>query len=372
MIFITFNALWSLTFFLLFTYIVFVMSLLIYLLPLITKSLFYSNVKTRTHFTFINSYDFIWIISTPLAVLLVPNLLWSSPVLLAWVGHLFFGTLQLKIFYFLAINFLCYLLVFTSTHYFTSTEIFDYTIGIYQLFYWVYWLFAANSLFTVIFLIEILNVVMFFLVVCSTFSSTFFYKNINLNYSHFLSTNPPRNYLQSLLYLFWISLIASLLIFLFLLFLYLTMHTFDWVLVEYIFLYTTLVSSTKDLITLGLTWLVLLVSIFLKCGVAPIYFWKPDFFQGLPLGTLLFYITFVYFNFLLFLTHFTTLYLGELFYYYVFLFWFIILFSVLTLLLIITESYYLKIFLAISSILNSVFIFLLLTTSHTSSGVFIL
>ena len=134
MIFITFNALWSLTFFLLFTYIVFVMSLLIYLLPLITKSLFYSNVKTRTHFTFINSYDFIWIISTPLAVLLVPNLLWSSPVLLAWVGHLFFGTLQLKIFYFLAINFLCYLLVFTSTHYFTSTEIFDYTIGIYQLF----------------------------------------------------------------------------------------------------------------------------------------------------------------------------------------------------------------------------------------------
>jgi hypothetical protein len=200
MVFVTLNALWSFTFFILFTYIIFVTSVLIYLLPLVTKSLFYSNAKVRTHFSLINSYDFMWITFTPLLTLLIPVWLWSSSAVVAWVGHLFFGTFQLKVFYFLFINLVLYLLVFSSTHYFTSTEIFDYTIGVYQLFYWVYWLFAANSLFTVIFLIEILNVVMFFLVVSSTFSSTFFYKNINLNYSHILSVNPPRTYIQSLLY----------------------------------------------------------------------------------------------------------------------------------------------------------------------------
>ena len=372
MIFVTFTSLWSFTFFLTFSYVILVTSLILYVLPLVNKSIFFTNTKTKVYFRFINSFDFFWLTFTPLLMLYLITLIWSSPVLTAWFGHLLFGAFQLKITYFLLFNYLVYLLVFNSVHYFTSPEIFDYVIVLYHVFYWTYWLFSANSLFTVIFIIEVINVLIFFLTVSSTFSSNFFYKNLNFNYSHLLSLNSPYNYLQSLLYLFWISLLASLSLFLFLLLLYLSLHTFDWVLIEYVFSYVLLSSSYKDVVALGLVWFILMFSIFLKCGVAPVYFWKPTFFQGLPLNTLLFYVTFIYFNFLLFITHFTTLYLGELLYYYVSLLWLLILFCILVLIIIITEAYYLKVFLAISSILNSIFVFLLLTTNHTSSFILIL
>jgi len=371
MIFITFSSLWSFTFFFAFSYITFMVSLIIYALPLINKSVFYTNTKKNTYFRFINSFDFFWIVFTPVIVLTLLLLIWSSPSFTVWFGHLVFGSFQYKVFYFLLINFTLYLVILTTTHYFTSTEIYDYVIVIYNLFYWTYWLFAANSIFTVIFIIEIINVLVFLLIVASTFSSAFFYKNLNFNYSHLLALNSPYTYLQSLLYLFWVSLISSLLIFLFLILFYFSLHTFDWLLVEYIFLYSVTLNSPKDLMLLGVVWLVLLFAIFLKCGVAPLYFWKPTFFQGLPLSVLLFYIVFVYFNFLLFLTHFTTLYLGEIFHFYILVFWFMIILCLATLLLIIVESYYLKIFLAISSILNSLFIFLILTTVHTSSVIFL-
>jgi len=371
MLFITFSSLWSVTFFFLFSYVLLLNSLILYVFPLVNKSLFFASTKSKTYFRLTNSFDFFWIMLTPLCIKVIIVLAWVSPPLTVWFGHLVIGGFQLKLFYFLSLLFTLYLLIFTTTHYFTSSEIFDYAIILHHTFYWVYWLFAANSIFTVIFIIEVINILIFLLVVTSTFSSAFFYKNLSYNYGHFLSLNSPYSYLQSLLYLFWISLISSLTIFLFLLFFYLTLNTFDWVLSEYIFIYLLSTNSPKDILSFGLVWLIFLLAVFLKCGVAPVYFWKPTFFQGLPLNTLLFYITFIYFNFLLFTTHFVTLYLGQIFYYYVIVFWLLIMLCLFTLLLIITESYYIKIFLAISSILNSLFIFFILTTVHTSSIIFV-
>jgi len=371
MIFITFSSLWSFTFFFLTSYIILLISVLVYLLPILGKTLFFSNVQVRSHFRFIGTFDFFWISVTPVILILLLAWVWVSPTFTVWFGQLVVGSFQLKLLYFLLFNFFIYLVVFNSTHYFTSTEVFDYVIVLYHLFYWVYFLFLANSVFTVIFIIEVINVLVFLLVTSTTFSSTFFYKSLGLNYSHNLTLNTPHTYIQALLYLFWISLVSSLGIFLFLIFFYFTTLTFDWVLVEYVFLYITSVSSLKDILVFGVVWLVLLISLFLKCGVAPVYFWKPTFFRGLPLTALFFYITFIYFNFLLFITHFITLHLGEVFYYYVFIFWFLLVISLVTLLLILIESYYIKVFLALSSILNSLLVFLLVTGVHTSSLLFI-
>ena len=367
MILVTFTSLWSFALFIIPSYILFVVSLILYILPLTNKSFLYIDTGLKSHFRLINSFDLVWLAVSPLCAWGVILLSWSSPVVIAWFGHLIFGSFQYKLGYFLVLNFLLTLVVFTTTHYLTSTEIFDYLITTYHIVYWTYWLFTANSIFTVIFVIEAVNILIFLLVVTSTFSSSFFYKNLNLNFSHLFILNSPYSYLQSLLYLFWVSLISSLAIFLFILFFFISLQNFDWVITEYIFLYLLTCTSFKNVLTLGVVWLVLLFSIFLKCGVAPVYFWKPTFFQGLPLNLLLFYTTFIYFNLLLFLAHFMTLYLGELFYYYILIFWGLIVLCICTLLLVIVEAYYLKIFLAVSSILNSVFVFLVLTTTHTSS-----
>jgi len=287
MVFVTFSSLWSVTFFFIFSYLLFVNSLVLYAFPLVSKSLFFANTKSKTYFRFTSSFDFFWIALTPLLAKLLIVLVWASPALTVWFGHVIVSGFQLKLFYFLFASFALYLLIFTTTHYFTSSEVFDYFIILYHMFYWVYWIFAANSIFTVIFVIEVINVLIFLLVVTSTFSSAFFYKNLSYNYGHFLSLNSPHSYLQSLLYLFWISLVSSLIIFLFMLFFYLVLSSFDWVLAEYVFSYMLTVNSPKDVLSFGLVWLIFLLAVFLKCGVAPIYFWKPNFFQGLPLNTLL-------------------------------------------------------------------------------------
>jgi hypothetical protein len=129
-------------------------------------------------------------------------------------------------------------------------------------------------------------------------------------------------------------------------------------------------STPRDIYALGLTWCIFLFCIFLKCGLAPLYVWKPTFFKGIPIYTLFFYVTFFYFVLFIFLVHLLTVCFGEIFYYFSSL---TILFTVLGLVVLLTilcESFYLKVFLAMSSILNSLLVMLALAVPHTVDGLF--
>lgn len=148
---------------------------------------------------------------------------------------------------------------------------------------------------------------------------------------------------------------------------YLKLHSLDWFTVEHIFSYLTLTTSYKNLSSVGLVWFVLLLSIFIKSGIAPLYLYKPTFFKGLPFYTLFFYICFFYFAFFLFVINLLNSYFSEIFYFYSIIMTTLVVLGLITLLFIICESYYLKIFLAISSILNSLFVFLALTSLHSQT-----
>lgn len=253
-----------------------------------------------------------------------------------------------------------------TTSYFTSREIYDYFITLYNFFYWVLLLFFANSILTTIFIIEVISAVIFLLIVTSTYSSTYFYRNTNFSFGNLFQNSTPYTFLQSLIFYFWISLISALNLFLFILFLYLKVYTLDWFTLEHIFIYLTHVTSLKDLLSLGCVWLILLLSIFIKSGIAPLYLYKPTFFKGLPFYTLLFYICFFYFSFFLFTIHLLNSYFVEIFYFYASIITLLVISGLITLLFIICDSYYIKIFLAISSILNSLFVFLALTSTHSN------
>ena len=80
-----------------------------------------------------------------------------------------------------------------------------------------------------------------------------------------------------------------------------SLFTFDWYLIENIFIYFINVSSIKEILTFSLIWFIFIFCIFLKCGIAPFFFLKPVFFKGLPIYTLLFYITYFYFFFFIYL-----------------------------------------------------------------------
>ena len=364
MMFLTFSNMWSFSFFFFISYTLLLISLITYLLLIFNSFTKYTVSKSKTYFSFINSFDLFWVILTPVLLLFTLNNMWVGPAISAWFGHIVFTSFQLKVTYLVLTTFTLYLLIFISTTYFTSREIYDYMIVTFHFLYWITLIFYANTIFTVIFIIEVIGALIFLLVITSTFSSTFFYRNLNLNYGHLFQQSTPHTYLQSILYIFWISLISSLNLFVFLLLFYFKMLTLDWYIVEYIFLFFINVNSTKDIFSLGLIWFVLLFSLFVKCGLAPLFIWKPTFFKGLPLYTLFFYITFFYSLFYLFIINFLLSSLSEIFYFYIVFFWVLILIGLFFLLLIICETYYIKAFLAISSILNSLLVFLALATPH--------
>lgn len=257
-----------------------------------------------------------------------------------------------------------------SSTYMSSNEVYDFFITQFSFFYWIIVLFMANTLFTLMFIIEVISTLIFLLVATSIFSTTFFYKNINFDILNFFAGMGPLTFLRSIFYFFWVSLISSLNLFVFLIYMYKFLMTFDWFLVEHIFLYFTTVSTTKSIISFGLVWFFIIFSIFLKCGVAPLYLWKPTFFKGLSLTTLLFYTSFFYFYLFLFLVLFLTTYMHALFYYYTLVTLLLVFAGLLNMLVILLESFYIKTFFALSSILNSLLVLLSLIAPHSIGACF--
>lgn len=367
MLSLTFSIIWSFSFFFTLTYLTLIISLVTYLVPiLVTQQNQISSSSNKTNFSFINGSELLPVFVSPYLVLLVINSAWVGPAVSAWFGHVIITALQLKINYLLIISFFTSLTVLTSTTYFSSREVYDYLNTTFSVFYWMLILFTTNSIFTVIFIIEVLSATLFLLIITSTFSSAYFYRNLNLSFGHLFQQVTPYTYLQSILFFFWISLISSLNLFLFCILFYTKVLTLDWSLIEYLFTYFVSSTSTKDILALGLCWFILIFCLFLKCGLAPFYVWKPTFFKGIPMYTLFFYVTFFYFFLFVYLIHLLTSYFGEVFYFYSLVVSTMTVIGLFMLLFILCESFYIKAFLAMSSILNSLFVFLALSTPHIS------
>jgi hypothetical protein len=230
----------------------------------------------------------------------------------------------------------------------------------------------SNSIFTLVFIIEVISTLIFLLITTSAFSTTFFYKNIDFDVKNFFHNVTPFTFLHSLFFFFWISLISSLNLFIFIIYMYKTLVTLDWFLLEHIFYYLTNISSVKNIFLVGISWFFIMFSIFLKCGIAPLFIWKPTFFKGLSFIALAFYIIFFYFFLFLFLLIFLTNYTHSIFYYFFFINLLLVAIGLLNLFLILCESFYIKTFFAISSILNSLFVMLAIISIHNVDILFVL
>jgi len=372
MFFLTFSNIWSFSFFFVISYIILLISMLIYMLPVISNQLKYSLSKNKSYFSIINSSDAFIVLATPIFIILAVNFAWSSPEISVWFGHATFTSFQGKILNLLGTSFILFLWVLTSTTYLSSKEIYDFIITTFNFFYWIFLLFCSNSIFSTIFLIEVLSTLILLLIVSSTFSSAFFYKNTNFLFGHLFQQSTPFSYIQSILYFFWVSLISSLNLFIFCLFFYIKILTFDWYLIEHLFNYVVSNSSNKELIALASSWYVLVFCLFLKCGIAPLYIWKPTFFKGIPFYTIFMYVCLFYFFLFLFVIHLLTSYFSDVYYFYSVVSLTFVFLGLIMLLFIVCESFYIKSFLAISSLLNSLFVLFAIMTPHLVDTLFIL
>ena len=365
---LTHTSIWGMCFFFLTLYVLLWSTIIFYTTPNIPQ---FVKGSTATY-TYVTGSANLSLLVAPLLVLLFLLLSWSGPTVVAWYGHVIFANWQYRLSYVILVNFFILLVAYSTSLYFSSSDVYDYYIVMFNFFFWVFYLFYVNNIFTFIFFIEIISTLIILLLTTSTFSSSYFYNLRSLSQHSYFQSTTPITFFRSILFFFWISLVGSLNLFVFLTLFYLKVLTFDWFLTESLVFYLLTVGSLKSLFVLLVVWLVLMFCIFLKCGLVPFYFWKPTFFKGMSLHSLFFYIYFFYFNLLLFLTYFLLVYMNELFTLSIAVNLSLLLFGIITVFFILFESYYVKAFLALSSILNTLFLFLGLTSFHVTDIYFLL
>ena len=353
MLFLTYSTLISITVFLFLTYSVFLKTVHLYLLPITYNN---SDQSVKNYFYFINHSSIFSNLLTFIFLIWTVLFLTAGPSTSLWFNHLLFSTFQYKMTLIITASFLLVSKVIYSNLYFSSKEVYDYIITTIFFMYWVIILFYTNSLFSTMFNIEVISTLIFTLHITSVFTTSYQYKSVDISFSYLFQNSNPYSYTKSLLFFYWISLITSLNLFLFLLLIYLTTFTFDWYLLEYIFNYTMNSSSNYNIIMLGCSWFVLLICIFTKCGIAPLFIWKPSFFKGLSFHNIILYITFFYYFLFFYFINLLMSSLSSLLFYYGFILLLFLLVGSLTLISIIFESVYVKNFLVTSSILNSILV----------------
>ena len=263
MFFITFSTLWSFTYFFQFIYIICIFSILLYIIPSVKDIINYNKFKKTNSFDYLTGFDLYWLFLTPLFLFILINLSWSSYSFTAWFGNIIFTSFQYKFFFLIIIFFYFILSVYSTSFYFSSKEVYDYIITCFNFLFWIIFIFSSNTIFTFIFFIEILSTLITLLLITSTFSTTYFYNNLNLNLHNYFNNTTPFFFVQMLMYFFWISLISSLNLFFFLILFYIKFLTFDWFFFEFIFFYIININQLKDFFFVFFVWFNLLFSIFL-------------------------------------------------------------------------------------------------------------
>ena len=356
---VEFSVLWAICYFTHAIYVLFVFSAVLYVISnLPTLGLLSSDngVATPTRSTFIEGLDLLKVLATPVILILLNHSVWVSPSAYLWFNHVAFSTFQWSWTFVLFFFYTTFLMGFSCTSHYSSTNAYDFSITLMNFFFWAWVMFFSNNLFTFIFFLELLAVSITLMIVTSTFSSASFYNNLSYSTHSYFTNSTPGAFLQTLMFFFWSTLVTSLMLFLMLLVFYTRFLTLDWTLINVIAVYLTSLSSLKELFTLSFSWLLFVTCIFMKCGIVPFYLWKPAFFRGMNLAALFFYTYVYYFAIFLYVLFVLLTYMNELFFFNLYiLVWFLVL-ATLGLMNILFEPFYFKSFIAVSSILNSVLV----------------
>ena len=127
---------------------------------------------------------------TPVSFCILLLLSWSGPAVLIWYSHLLFTNWHYRFSFFILVNFTLCIITYNLSFYFTTNDVYDYYIVLYNFLFWFLFFFSSNNFFTIIFFIELLSTLVILLITTSTFSSTYFYNTRTLTqHSYFHMTN---------------------------------------------------------------------------------------------------------------------------------------------------------------------------------------
>lgn len=223
----------------------------------------------------------------------------------------------------------------------------DYLFSIKNLLLLIPYLFFVNTIFTFLFLLELISVVLLYKLI----SSKIWFKN--LEKSRFLVNNIPQNYINMVFFQYWITFFSTVFIIYFYVNIYHMYGTTDWFLVQFINLVDgELLYSNIFLIRLVLC--VFVFSVFFKLGLTPFHLFKVEVYKGLPYLSIFFYTTYYFVVFFIFFIFLLSDYLFTFCSYYYFLIVFLLFLGSIYVVFLLFDVNFLKAFFTYSTIINTI------------------
>lgn len=229
---------------------------------------------------------------------------------LIWFNHFNLNNFTINLLYFfILISFCLFTFLNVLSIKLDNTKSIDYFFSINNIILIIPYLFFINTIFTFLFLLELVSVVLLYKLI----SSKIWFRKTEK--SHNINNNIPQNYINMIFFQFWVTFLSTIFIIYFYVCMFYMHGTTDWLIIQYLnslecrYL-NSAVTLTKMLI------LVFLLSIFFKLGLTPFHLFKIEIYKGLPYLSIFFYTTyyfvilFVFFVFLLsdFLFTYSTIY----------------------------------------------------------------
>ncbi len=267
---------------------------------------------------------------------------------LLWFNHFNLNNFNTNMLYlFIFISFTVFFLLKNTTT--TKTNLIksiDYVFSINNLVLIFPYLFFVNTIFTFLFLLELISVVLLYKLI----SSKIWFKNNNTKN---INNNIPQNYINMIFFQYWVTFFSTIYIVYFYINIFYIYGTSEWFVLQFLNS-VDLENNYTQSNMIRLLVLIFILGVFFKLGVTPFHLFKIEVYKGLPFLSIFFYTTYyfvVFFTFFVFLmSDFLYSFINK---YYLFLV-LILSFGSIYVVILLFDVTFLKAFFTYSTIINTI------------------
>lgn len=232
----------------------------------------------------------------------------------------------------------------------------DFFFAINNIIFFLIMILYTNNLFSFIFFLELNSIILFYKFVCSKY---WYNSKKELEDNKFDLNNRiiPKNYLNMLFFQYWSTFFSSILIFFSLANVFYMYGSTDYIFIEALNLINTNNFALNNKFVVCV-WLPFLIGFLIKIGLTPFHLFKIEVYKGLPIISLLFYTTFYFFIYFLYLVILINYHLDFLKIILNSILFLVVIFGILYVIFLIFDVTSLKSFFAYSTVINSLLFFI--------------
>ena len=265
-----------------------------------------------------------------------------------WFNHLNFSNFTLNLlFLFLLLSACLYFLVKNTTRNHNLVKSLDYLFSINNLIILLPYIFFVNTVFTFLFLLELISVFLFYKLV----SSKIWFKNLQQNTN--LVNNIPQHYINMVFFQYWVTFFSTIFIVYFYINVFYLYGTSEWCLLQFL-IQQNFENSLLTGINIRFLLCIFILSVVFKLGITPLHLFKVEVYKGIPLLSIFFYTTYFFSVLFIFFLYLLSDFFGLFVIYYWNFLTLLLFFGSLYVIVLLFDVNFLKAFFTYSTVINTI------------------